>query len=46
MQKELEAETCLFTLQFIDDQVVCAGNKQDLACMARKLTEEYDELDL
>lgn len=34
-------ETWLYTLQFADDQVVVANNKDDLTCMTRKLQEEY-----
>jgi len=30
--------TTLYTLQFADDQVVLAGEKEDLECMTRKLT--------
>lgn len=42
---ELDAETCLYTLQF-DDQVVCAGDREDLEYMTRKLKEEYDNWEL
>lgn len=34
-------ETCLYTLQFADNQVVVANDKDDLAYMARRLQEEY-----
>jgi hypothetical protein len=35
--------TTLFTLQFVDDQVVLAGNKEDLEYMTGKLKETYDK---
>ena len=33
--------TTLYTLQFADDQVVLAGDKEDLEYMMRKLKENY-----
>jgi len=33
----------LYTLQFADDQVVLAGDKEDLEYMTRKLKETYDK---
>jgi len=33
----------LYTLQFADDQVVLAGDKQDLECMKCKLKETYEK---
>jgi hypothetical protein len=35
--------TTLYTLQFSDDQVVLAGDKEDLEYMARKLKESYEK---
>lgn len=35
-------DTCLYTLQFADDQVIIANDKDDLQYMARKLQEEYN----
>jgi len=35
--------TTLCTLQFADDQVVLAGNKEDLEYMACKLKETYEK---
>ena len=35
--------TTLYTLQFADDQVVLAGDKEDLECMTRKLKETYEK---
>ena len=32
---------CLYTLQFADDQVIIANDKEDLEYMARRLQEEY-----
>lgn len=34
-------ELCLYTLQFADDQVIMANDKEDIEYMARKLQEEY-----
>ena len=34
-------DTCLYTLQFADDQVLMANDKDDLEYMTRKLQEEY-----
>ena len=39
----LNDDTCMYTLQFADDQVICATDKEDLEYMARKLKEEYDK---
>lgn len=39
-------ETCLYTLQLADDQVVIANNKDDLEYMARKLQEKYTKWSL
>lgn len=36
-------ESCLYTLQFADDQVVMAQDKEDLEYMTRKLIEEYSK---
>lgn len=36
-------DTCLYTLQFADDQVIMANDKDDLEYMARKLREEYKQ---
>ena len=33
----------LYTLQFADDQVVLAGDKEDLEYMTRKLKETYEK---
>jgi len=33
----------LYTLQFADDQVVLAGDKEDLGYMTRKLKETYEK---
>ena len=33
----------LYTLQFADDQLVLAGDKEDLEYMARKLRETYEK---
>lgn len=33
--------TCLYTLQFADDQAVMASDKEDMEYMVRKLIEEY-----
>jgi len=33
----------LYTLQFADDQVVLAGDKEDLEYMTRKLRETYEK---
>ena len=33
----------MYTLQFADDQVVLAGDKEDLEYMTRKLTETYEK---
>lgn len=33
---------CMYTLQFADDQVVIANDKEDLEYMMRKLIEEYN----
>lgn len=33
--------TCLYTLQFADDQVVIANDREDIEYMMRKLVEEY-----
>jgi hypothetical protein len=33
----------LYTLQFADDQIVLAGDKEDLQYMACKLKETYDK---
>lgn len=30
MEINLDDDTCFYTLQFSDDQVVCAGNRDDL----------------
>ncbi len=35
--------TTLCTLQFADDQVVLAGDKEDLEYMVRKLKETYEK---
>jgi len=35
--------TTLYTLQFADDQVVLAGDKEDLEYMTRKLKEIYEK---
>jgi len=35
--------TTLYTLQFADDQVVLAGDKEDLEYMTRKLKENYEK---
>jgi hypothetical protein len=35
--------TTLFTLQFADDQVVLAGDKEDLEYITRKLKENYEK---
>jgi hypothetical protein len=35
--------TTLYTLQFADDQVCLASDKQDLECMMRKLKETYEQ---
>jgi len=35
--------TTLYTLQFADDQVVLAGDKDDLWYMTRKLKETYEK---
>jgi len=35
--------TTLYTLQFADDQVVLAGDKEDLEYMTRKLKETYEK---
>lgn len=35
-------DICLYTLQFTDDQVILASDKNDLEYMARKLQEEYE----
>ena len=32
----------LYTLQFADDQVVLAGDKEDLECITRKLKQTYE----
>lgn len=34
---------CLYTLQFADDQVLIANDKDDLEYMTRKLQEEYEK---
>jgi len=39
------ANTTLYTLQFADDQVVLAGNKEDLEYMTRKLKETYKKFE-
>jgi len=36
-------KTTLYTLQFSDDQVVLAGDKEDLEYMTRKLKETYEK---
>lgn len=36
-------DTCIYTLQFADDQVVLAEDKEDLEYMTRKLKEEYEK---
>lgn len=36
-------DTCLYTLQFADDQVIIANDKDDIEYMARKLKEEYKQ---
>lgn len=36
-------DSCLFTLQFADDQVIVANDKEDVQYMMRKLIEEYRE---
>jgi hypothetical protein len=36
----------LYTLQIADDQVVLAGDKEDLEYMTRKLKENYEKLGL
>jgi len=36
----------LYTLQFADDQVVLAGDKEDLEYMTRKLKETYEKCGL
>jgi len=33
----------LYTLQFADDQLVLAGDKEDLEFMTRKLKETYEK---
>jgi len=38
--------TTLYTLQFADDEVVLAGDKEDLEYMTRKLKETYKKWDL
>jgi len=35
--------TTLYTLQFVDDQVVLAGDKEDLEYKTRKLKETYEK---
>jgi len=35
--------TTIYTLQFADDQVVLAGDKEDLEYMTRKLEENYEK---
>ncbi|XP_030765767.1 uncharacterized protein LOC115889832 [Sitophilus oryzae] len=37
----INEDTCLYTLQFADDQVIRPGDKDDLEYMTRKLKEEY-----
>lgn len=36
-------DTCLYTLQFADDQAVIANDKDDMEYMVKKLVEEYDK---
>ena len=36
-------ETCVYTLQCADDQVILANDKDDLEYMARKLQEDYKQ---
>jgi len=38
--------TTLYTIQFADDQVVLAGDKEDLEYMTRKLKETYEKWSL
>lgn len=35
-------DTNIYTLQFADDQVIIAGDKEDLQYMTRKLKETYE----
>lgn len=39
---ELDDNSYLYSLQFADDQVIMANDKDDLEYMARKLQEEYE----
>lgn len=39
---KIDDDLCLYTLQFADDQILCAGDKDDLQYMTRKLIEEYE----
>jgi len=36
---------CAYSLNFVDDQVLLAQDRDDLAYMARKLKEEYEKLE-
>lgn len=40
---QLNDDMCLYTLQFADDQVVLANDKDDMEYMVRKLIQEYFE---
>ena len=46
MGTEFDDDTCLYTLQFADDQVICAIEKGDLEYMTCKLKGEYEKLRL
>ena len=34
-------DTCVYTLQFADDQIIIANDKDDIEYMTKKLQEEY-----
>lgn len=39
---QIDNNSYLYTLQFANDQVICANNNEDLEYMGRKLKEEYE----
>ena len=43
MGVENDDETCLYTLEFADCQMICANEKEELEYMTRNLKEEYEK---
>lgn len=42
MDTQTDDNSCLYTLQFADNQIMCPNGKEDLGCMARQLQVECE----